>query len=142
FESYLLLYWRYRDLVGGASTTVVGPYFRFDDATGSTRVGFPLFWYFHDNATDATAHSFFPLYFRRQNPDESTTAAGVFPFWFYYRRFSDGMSAGLTPLAFFGSRGGKSHAIIPPLLFFHVGHQRGRSTAPVPFFYRFADHPT
>ena len=139
FESYLLLYWRYRDLVGGASTTVVFPYFSFEDATGSTKVGFPLFWYFRDNAADATAHSFFPLYFHRKNPDESTTAAGVFPFWFYYRRFTDGASGGLFPLAFFGSHGGKSHAVIPPLLFFHASDQRSSTTLSIPFFYRFAD---
>src|SRR6185436_13567097 len=141
FESYLLLYWRYRDLVGGASTTVLFPYFSFDDTSGSTRVGFPLFWYFRDNIKDATAHSLFPIYFHRKNPDESTTAAGLFPFWAYYRRFGDGWSTGLTPLAFFGSRGGKTHAVIPPLLFFHFGDQRTStsSTLSVPLFYRFAD---
>jgi hypothetical protein len=139
FESYLLLYWRYRDLVNGASTTVVGPYFSFDDPTGSTRVGFPLFWYFRDNAQDATAHSFIPFYFHRRNPDESTTAAGVFPFWAYHRSFSDGgSSSGLTPLAFFGSRDGRTHAVIPPLLFFHFSDPRASSTVSFPFFYRFA----
>jgi hypothetical protein len=140
FSTYLLLYWRYRDLVNGASTTVVGPYFSFDDPAGSTRVGFPLFWYWRDNAQDATAHSFLPFYFYRKNPEESTTAFGVLPLWIYHRRFTDGgWSNGLAPLAFFGSRDGKHHAVIPPLLFFHFSNPRTSSTVSFPFFYRFAD---
>lgn len=139
FESYLLLYWRYRDLTSDSSTTVIGPFVRNDDPTGSTRVGFPLFWYFKDNASGATAHALLPFYFRRHSPDERSLAAGVFPFWAYHRGFTDGgFSAGLTPLAFFGSRRGKSHAVVPPFLFFHFKDQRSSATVQIPLFYRFA----
>jgi hypothetical protein len=140
FSSYLLLYWHERDVAGDASTTLVGPFYSHDDPTGSTRVGFPLFWYFRDAASGATAHSLFPLYFHRRSPDETSTAAGVFPFWGFYRRFTDGgWSGGLTPLAFLGSRGERSHAVIPPLLFFHFTDRQSSSTVWFPLYYRFAD---
>jgi hypothetical protein len=140
FSSYLLLYWRERDVTGDTTTSLTGLYYSHDDPTGSTRVGFPLFWYFRDNATGATAHSFFPLYARRRSPDETSTAVGVFPLWAFHRRFSDGgFSSGLAPLAFFGSHDGRSHAVIPPALFFHFSDQRSSSTLWFPIFYRFAD---
>jgi hypothetical protein len=139
FSSYLLLYWRYRNLQSGASTTVIGPYVSSDDRAGSTRAGLPLFWYFRDNQNDATAHTFFPLYFRRTNPDESTTAFGVFPAWFYFRSFTGGGgSGGLFPLAFFGSRGGNSHAVLLPI-FYHLKDAESSSTVLFPLFWRFAD---
>ena len=93
-DSYLLLYWRYRDIPADATTTVVGPYYQRIDPAGATRVVFPLYWYFHDRAQAATAHGFFPLYFHRHSPDERTTAAGIFPLWAYHRHFSDGGGSG------------------------------------------------
>jgi hypothetical protein len=138
FETYLLLYWRYKDLIGQSTTTVIGPLYRHDDPTGSTRAGLPLFWYFRDAASGATAHTFFPLYFRRSSAEESTTAAGLFPAWFYFRRFSDGYSFGLSPLAFFGSRGDRRHALLLPVLY-HFKDARSSATVAFPLFYRFTD---
>jgi hypothetical protein len=137
FSSYMLVYWRYRDLLGDSSTTLIGPYYRHDDASGSTR-GLLLFWYFKDTPSGATAHTLFPLYFRRSAPGESTTAAGIFPVWGFYRGFSNGYSFGLSPLAFFGSRGERSHALVLPL-FYHLKDGRSSATVLFPAFYRFTD---
>jgi hypothetical protein len=138
FSTYLFLYWRYRDIPGNSSTTVVGPYYTHDDPTGSTRVGIPLFYYFRDAATGASAHTFIPLYFRRKSPDDTTTAAGVFPLWVYYRSFRDGWSAGFMPLFYFGKRADKQHALILPL-FYHLKDRRSSATVAFPFYYRFTD---
>jgi hypothetical protein len=138
FATYLLLYWRYRDIPGNSSTTVVGPYYSHDDPEGGTRVGIPLFYYFSDNASGASAHTFFPLYFRRKSPEESTFAGGVFPAWFYYRSFKDGWSSGFMPLLYFGKRADKEHALILPL-FYHFKDRRSSSTVAFPLYYAFKD---
>src|SRR5262249_38502788 len=105
-----------------------------------TRVGFPLFWYFHDSVNDATAHSLLPFYFHRRSPEESATAAGVLPLWFYHRQFSDGGgSVGLFPLAFFGHRGDRRHSVVLPL-FFNFKDQRPTTTPLIPLFYHLADN--
>lgn len=139
-DTYLLLYWHYRDVPNGVATQLFGPYYRRDDPTGATRALFPLFWYFRDAHTGATAHSLLPFYFRRSSPDEILTAAGpLFPFWFYHRRFTDGgRSFGLLPLAYFGHRKGHSHAVVLPL-FYHFKDPRGSATVAFPFYYRLAD---
>ena len=138
-DSYLLLYWRYRDIPADATTTVVGPYYQRIDPAGATRVVFPLFWYFHDRAQAATAHSFFPLYFHRHSSDESTTAAGIFPLWAYHRHFSDGgSSGGLSPFVFFGQRGDRSHLIVAPL-YWHFRDQLSNTTLVFPLWYHARD---
>ena len=134
-DAYLLLYWRYRDIAADATTTVVGPYYQRLDPGGMTRVVFPLFWYFHDRAATATAHSFLPLYFHRHSPGESTTAVGIFPLWAYHRHFSDGgSSGGLFPFIFFGQRGERSHLVVAPLLW-HFRDQFSSSTLAFPLWY-------
>ena len=139
FQSLLLLYWKYQDIPGNATTRLIGPLYLRSDPRGASRVLFPLFWYFRDEPTHATAHTLVPLYFRRSSPEEKTTAVGVFPLWFYYRSFTDGgRSAGLMPIAYFGSRAGRSHAVLFPLLW-HFADQRSSATLAIPFYYRFAD---
>lgn len=134
FDSYVLLYWRYRDLRADSTTTVAGPYYQRDDREGTTRVAFPLFWYFRDAASGATAH-FSPFHFRRTSADETTTAAGVFPFLGYSRTFADGgSSAGLTPFLFWGQRDGRSHFVLAPLVW-HFRDPRSSSTLALPLFY-------
>ncbi|MBN2574072.1 MAG: hypothetical protein JXP73_05855 [Deltaproteobacteria bacterium] len=137
-----LLYYRHHDRPAGTRTTVLGPYYKRDDPAGSTRAVFPLFWYFRDAATGATAHSLLPFYFRRNSPHEKLTAGGIFPLWGYSRRFADGgSSAGLFPLAFFGSRKDRSHAIVFPL-FWRFRKADAVSTLFFPFFYAAADKTT
>jgi len=138
-ESYLLLYWHYRDIPADATTTVVGPYYQRTDPAGSTRVVFPFFWYFHDRTQPATAHSLLPFYFHRHSPDERMTAAGVFPLWAYHRRFSDGgSSGGLFPFFFFGQRGERSHLVVAPLLW-HFRNQQSSTTVALPLWVRTHD---
>jgi hypothetical protein len=138
-DSYALLYWRYRDIPGDATTTVVGNYYQRADPAGTTRALFPLFWYFHDRAENATAHSFLPFYFHRHSPDERTTAAGIFPLWGYRRQFSDGgSSAGLFPFVFSGQRGERSHLIVAPLVW-HFRDRRSSSTLAFPLWYHAED---
>jgi len=139
-ETYLLLYWRYRDLVADSTTSLIGPLYRSDDPEGSTRVAFPLYWWFRDANTGATAHTLLPLYFRRRSPDETMTAGGVLPLWFYHRRYTAGGSSfGLFPLAFFGRRTDERHAIVLPALFYHSANARSSTTLSIPFYYRFAN---
>jgi hypothetical protein len=139
-DMVLLLYWRHKDLAAQATHYLLGPYYRSDDPTGSTTVLFPLFWYFRDSSNGATAHSLLPLYFRRSSPDESTTAVGVLPLvGLYFRSFTaGGWSAGLYPVAFFGSSAERGHGILFPL-FWHFRDRQGSATVAAPFFYRFAD---
>jgi hypothetical protein len=137
---YELLYLRHRDIPGDANTTIIGPYYQRDDPEGVTRSLFPVYWHFRDRASGATAHSFLPLYFRRNSPDEKLTAAGIFPLcWAYHRSFSDGgSSGGLFPLVFFGSRKEKSHTVVFPL-FWRFRGPESRTTALLPLFYSSAD---
>jgi hypothetical protein len=130
-----ILYYHHRDIPGDARTTVVGPYYQRTDPAGSTRALFPLAWYFHDRASGATAHSVLPFYFRRRSPSETMTAAGVFPLWGYYRKFADGgASGGLFPLAFFGHRKDKSHAIVFPF-YWRFRESTASSTLLLPLYY-------
>jgi len=138
-----ILYYRHHDIPSDGRTTIVGPYYHRDDPAGATRALFPLVWYFRDSASGATAHAVLPLYFHRHAPDEKLTAAGIFPFWGYYRSFSDGgFSAGFFPFAFFGSRGDKRHAVVFPL-FWHRRSADSTSTLVMPLllplFYTSAD---
>ncbi len=134
-----LLYLRHRDIPGDALTTIVGPYYQRDDPEGTTRSLFPLFWYFRDRASGATAHSFLPFYFRRNSPDEKLTAAGIFPLWAYHRSFSDGgSSSGFFPLVFFGHRKQKSHAVVFPL-FWRFRGPESTTTSLLPIFYASSD---
>lgn len=134
-----ILYYHHRDIPSGARTTVVGPYYQRTDPGGTTRGLFPLVWYFRDQASGATAHSVLPFYFRRKAPDETLTAAGILPVWAYYRRFADGgASGGLFPLAFFGHRKDKSHAIVFPF-YWHFKSSTARSTLLLPLYYASQD---
>ncbi len=136
---YELIYYHHHDIPGDAHTNILGPYYHRDDPAGTTNVFFPLFWHFRDSATGATAHSFLPFYFRRNSPDEKLTAAGVFPLWAYYRKFADGgASGGLFPLAFFGSRKDRSHAIVFPL-FWRFRKADAVSSLFFPFYYSASD---
>jgi hypothetical protein len=138
-ESYLLLYWRYRDIPANATTTVVGPYYQRTDPGGTTRAVFPLFWYFHDRAQAATAHSLLPFYFHRHSPDERTTAAGIFPLWAFHRHFSDGgSSTGLFPVVFFGQRADRSHQVVVPL-YWHFRDGQSSTTLAFPLWYHAED---
>ncbi len=133
------LYWRYRDPADGATTHLLGPFYRRQDPEGSTTTLFPLFWHFRDTANGATAHTLLPLYFRRSNPDQTLTAAGVFPLWGYYRRYTEGgWAGGLFPLAFFGRRADRGHGVLFPLLW-HFRDREGSATVAAPFFFRFAN---
>jgi hypothetical protein len=137
---YWLLYFHNHDIPTNSRTSVLGPYYHREDPAGSTRIVFPLFWHFRDAATGATAHSFLPFYFRRNSPTEKLTAIGVLPLLgAYYRSFSDGgSSGGLFPLAFFGSRKDRSHAIVFPL-FWRFRKADVASTLFLPLYYASAD---
>jgi hypothetical protein len=106
-----------------------------DDPQGSTRALLPLFWHFRDAETGATANGIFPIFFRRNGPRDSSTVVGVPPVYAYWRSFTNGgYSAGLFPLVFFGSNGGRSHAVVAPLLW-HWADARETTTVVAPFFY-------
>ena len=137
----LLLYWRHKNKLDDATTTLVGPFYRRSDPEGSTTTLFPVFWHFRDAFSGATAHSLVPLYFRRNSPDETLTAGGLglYP---YFGRYSQsvggGWSGGVFPLAFFGSRPERGHAVVFPLLW-HFRNRDRTTTVAAPFFLRFAD---
>jgi len=134
-----LLYYHHHDIPEDARTTIVGPYYRRDDPAGATRAVFPFYWSFQDSATGASARALVPFFFRRHSPDEKLTAAGIFPLWGYYRSFTDGgSSGGLFPLAFFGSRKDRSHAIVFPL-FWRFRKADAVSTLLFPLFYASSD---
>ena len=138
-DSYLLLYWRYRDIAADATTTVVGPYYQRTDPDGTTRAVFPLYWHFYDRTQAATAHSLLPFYVHRHSADERTTAAGIFPLWAFSRHFSDGgSSGGLFPFVFFGQRGERSHLIVAPLVW-HFRDGRSSTTLAFPLWYHTED---
>jgi hypothetical protein len=107
-----------------------------DDPKGTTSALLPLFWHFHDAETGATATALLPLFARRDGPRDTTTAVGALPvLWAYWRDFKDGgWSAGLFPLAFFGSNAGRSHAVVAPL-FWHWASAHDSTTVLAPFFY-------
>jgi hypothetical protein len=107
-----------------------------EDPKGTTRALLPLFWRFHDAETGATATALLPLFARRDGPRDTTTAVGALPLlWAYWRDFKDGgWSAGLFPLAFFGSNAGRSHAVIAPL-FWHWAGAGDSTTVLAPFYY-------
>ncbi len=138
-DMVLGLYWRHKDKATLASTTLLGPFYRSRDTEGSTTTLFPIFWHFRDAASGSTAHSLIPLYFRRSNPRETLTAAGVFPVWGYYRNHrAGGFAAGLLPIAFFGSQPHRGHGVLFPL-FWHFRDEESTTTVAVPAFFRFAD---
>jgi hypothetical protein len=138
-ESYLLLYWHYRDIPGESDTTLALNYYQRTDPTGTTRVAFPLFWYFKDKSSGATAHTLLPFYFHRHSADERTTTAGIFPLWAYWRRFADGgHSAGFFPFVFSGERHDRSHLIVAPVLW-HFRNQDKSSTLAFPLWYHSHD---
>jgi hypothetical protein len=134
-----IIFYHHHDIPSDGRTTIIGPYYHRDDPAGATRVFFPLVWYFRDSATGATAHSVLPFYFRRNSPDEKLTAGGIFPLWGYYRSFTQGgFGAGLFPVAFFGSRGDRSHAVVFPL-FWRFRKADTASTLLFPLFYASSD---
>jgi hypothetical protein len=134
-----LLYFHHEDIPGDAHTTIVGPYYQRHDPQGATHALFPLVWHFRDRASDATAHSVLPFYFRRNSPQEKLTALGIFPLWAYHRSFSDGgSSSGLFPLAFFGSRKERSHGIVFPF-YWHFRNAESSTTALLPLYYHASD---
>ena len=133
-----LVYYHHHDIPGDARTTILGPYYRRDDPAGATRALFPLYWSFRDAATGAAAHAFLPFYFRRNSPDEKLTALG-FLLWPYYRSFTDGgSSGGVFPIAFFGSRKDRSHAIVFPF-FWRFRKTDAVSTLFFPLYYASSD---
>jgi hypothetical protein len=109
-------------------------FYQRQDLEGSTTVLFPLLWRFRDAATQATATTIFPLFFHRSGPRDSTTIATLL----YWRSFvNGGWSAGLLPLAFFGSNAGRGHGVVFPL-FWHF--RAGDSSTTVLFpLYRHRD---
>lgn len=134
-----LLFWRHHDIPGNATTHLVGNYYRRRDPGGDSDVFFPFYWRFRDAASNATAHALLPFFFRRSSPEDTTTAAGALPLAFaYHRRFPDGWSAGLFPVAFFGSRVDRGHAVVFPL-FWHLRDRRGTATLLFPLFWRHSD---
>jgi hypothetical protein len=135
----LPVFLRHRNPQDGTATTLLLNFYRRNDPQGSTTTFFPLFWHFRDAATGATAHTLLPFYFRRSGPEETLTAAGLFPLWGYYRNYREGgWSGGLFPLAFFGSRADKGHGVLFPLLW-HFRNPRSTTTLAIPFYFRMAD---
>jgi hypothetical protein len=101
------------------------------DPEGSTTALFPLFWRFHDVATDASATMLLPVFVRRSGPRDTTTIFTLF----YWRSFKNGgWSGGLFPLAHFGSNAGRRHAVVVPL-FWHFGGEDSSTTLALPLFY-------
>ena len=91
---------RHRDPQDGTATTLLLNFYRRSDPQGSTTTLFPLFWHFRDAASGATAHTLFPLYFRRSGPDETPDRrrrvpdVGLLP---QLRERDGGWSAGAVP---------------------------------------------
>jgi hypothetical protein len=109
------------------------------DAQGSTSVLFPFVWRFHSEPSGATATAVLPFYAHRQGPRDDSVYAGVFPVWFYWRRFPDGgFGTGLFPLAYFGEKAGRSHAVVFPL-FWRFKSQQSATTVFVPLFAQHSD---
>ncbi len=137
-DVFFPLYWRYKNLAEDTTTHLVGPVYRQQDPQGSTTSVLALFWHFRDAETGATAHTLLPLYFRRTSPTETTTAAGVLPLWFYYRRFAgQDWTAGLFPLVHFGHRGETRDTLVFPLLYHRKDAQQSTTVA-LPLFYHWA----
>ncbi len=133
-------YLRYSDLTAQSTTRLISLLlFRNHDPAGATTVLFPIFWRFHDAASDRATTAVLPFFLHREAPRDRLTALGVFPLWAYRRTFSDGgWSAGLFPLAFFGRRPDEGHGVVFPL-FWHLRDTKGSATALVPLFYAASD---
>jgi hypothetical protein len=112
-----------------------GVFYLRDDPQGTTRALLPIFWRFRDAETGATATTLLPLFFHRSGPRDTTTIVGVPPLYAYWRNFENGgYSAGLFPLAFFGSNAGRSHAIVAPV-FWHWASDESATTVIFPLAY-------
>jgi hypothetical protein len=114
--------------------------YRRDDPAGSTTALFPLFWRFRDAASGATATAVLPVFFHRSAPHDTTTAVGLLPLAFFYRRqlADGGSSSGLFPLVFFGRRDDRSYQVVLGL-FWRFSDAKGSTTALLPVFFRSAD---
>jgi hypothetical protein len=116
-------------------TRLATVFYQREDPQGTTTTLFPLFGYFHDTATNASA-LVTPLGGYRSGPRDTT---GLF-LTFYWRSYkqagggSVGWNAGLFPLFFFGQNKGTAHAIVFPL-FWHLSTPETSTTAFVPLFY-------
>ena len=110
-------------------------FYQREDPQGSTTTFFPLFAYFHDAATDASA-LVTPLGGYRSGPRDTTAVFLTF-YWRTYKadgNGSVGWNAGLFPLLMFGRNKGTAHAIVFPL-FWHLSDTDSSTTALLPLFY-------
>ena len=110
-------------------------FYQRQDPQGSTTAFFPLFGYFHDKATDASAFVT-PLGGYRSGPRDTTGLILTF-YWRSYKAEGGGTSgwnAGLFPLFFFGRNKDTAHAIVFPL-FWHLANKDSSTTALLPLFY-------
>ncbi|HXT97863.1 MAG TPA: hypothetical protein VN853_16300 [Polyangia bacterium] len=110
-------------------------FYRRSDPEGSTTTLFPLFWHFWDAETGATATAFLPLFGHRSGPRDTSTFVGPV----YWRSFKNGgWSAGLFPIAYFGSNAGRGHGVLFPL-FWHFSSEQSSTTVLFPLFYHHRD---
>jgi hypothetical protein len=129
------LYISYWSKVDHSMTRLATLFYQRQDPQGSTSAFIPLFGYFHDAATDASAFVT-PLGGYRNGPRDKTFLFLTF-YWRAYK--PDGWNAGLFPLAMFGSNKGTRHAIVA-LLFWHFKNEAaGTSTTATPIGYYHTD---
>lgn len=100
--------------------TVVGPYVSQSDRRGSTSTFLGLVWHWQDRQANASTTLGFPLFLWHRAPGEQGGVVG--PAFGY--RDAKGWLGGLAPLLFVGNREGRSHQVIPPLLFGHTRDAR------------------
>jgi len=113
----------------------------------------PLYWRYRDADIDLTQHLFFPFYFSRESPRESTTA--VFPLWANSERYGisettfitpffqhshgiRGWSTAIHPIVYIGREATSTHTVFAPI-FWDFASATSRSTVVFPAFWRFAD---
>jgi len=114
----LFVRWRVHD--DGSRGVIAFPFVHAADPEGSTTALFPVFWRFWDRKTNAETDLLLPLVGVHKSP--TTTGAFVGPVYGWRTKPSPsnpegGWGGGVAPLAMFGRRGARSHALVLPPLF-------------------------
>jgi hypothetical protein len=118
FSTYLLLYWRFRD-IASVTTLVVPVYWDFHDINQSrTTIVFPLLFR-HHNDTEQTTYWLAPLFYRHSTPTDSTTVG--FPLVWDFKRGPDHRTTLVLPFYAHWRRASYASTYIFPTYYYTEG---------------------
>jgi hypothetical protein len=120
------LFTRWHVHADDSSGWLFGPLYHTQDHDGDTTAVVPIYWRFADRKSGATTHVIPPIAAFHQHPG----GAGGFVGPIYGWRGQRGWGAGVAPLAFFGRRDTRRHALLLPL-FAHFSDEADHTSTTV-----------